>query len=72
MVRGLCWEARKMEDIVNTRLKHTLAFLTGAIITAAVLRHVGHVYAGFSREELCLYSLFAVPAATLAFYFAEG
>jgi hypothetical protein len=38
----------------NTRLKHTLAFLTGAIITAAVLRHVGDVYAGFSREELCI------------------
>jgi hypothetical protein len=61
-----------MEDFVNTRLKHTLAFLIGAIITAAVLRHVGHVYAGFSRDELRMYSLIAVPAATLAFYFTEG
>jgi hypothetical protein len=61
-----------MEDLVNTRLKHTLAFLIGAIITAAVLRHVGHVYVGFSREELRMYSLIAVPAATLAFYFTEG
>jgi hypothetical protein len=61
-----------MEDIVNTRLKHTLAFLIGAIITAAVLRHVGHVYGGFSREELRTYSLIAVPMATLAFYFAQG
>ena len=60
-----------MEDTVNTRFKHTLAFLIAAIITAAFLRHVGHVYGGFSREELRMYSLIAVPVATLAFYFAN-
>jgi hypothetical protein len=60
-----------MEDTINAQLKRTLIFLVGAIITAAVLRHVGHVYAGFSREELRAYSLIAVPVATLAFHFAK-
>jgi hypothetical protein len=72
MVQSLCLKARKMENIVNTRFKYTLAFLIGAVITAAALRHVGHVYGGFSREELRVYSLIAAPAATLAFYFAKG
>jgi hypothetical protein len=67
----LCVEAWKMEEAVNIRLKHTLAFLIGAIIAAAILRHVGHVYGGFSRQELRMYALIAVPAATLAFYFAQ-
>ena len=67
----LCLEAWKMEEAINIRLKHTLAFLIGAIIAAAILRHVGHVYGGFSRQELRTYALFAIPAATLAFYFAQ-
>jgi len=60
-----------MEEAINVRLKHMLAFLIGAIIAAAILRHVGHVYGGFSRQELRTYALIAVPAATLAFYFAQ-
>jgi hypothetical protein len=60
-----------MEDAINSQLKRTLAFLSGAIITAALLRHVGHCYAGFSREELRVYALIAVPVATLAFHFAK-
>jgi hypothetical protein len=52
---------------VNTRHKHTLAFQIGAIITAAVLQHVGQVYGSFSREELRVYSLIAIPATTLAY-----
>jgi hypothetical protein len=60
-----------MEDIINARFKRTLAFLIGAVVTAAVLRHVGHVYVGFSREELRAYALIAVPVATLAFYFVR-
>jgi hypothetical protein len=41
----------KMEEAINVRLKHMLAFLIGAIIAAAIRRHVGHVYGGFSRQR---------------------
>ena len=58
-----------MQDAINTRVKYILAFLIGAIIVAAVLRHTVHVYGGFSREEIRAGALLALPAAVLVFYF---
>ena len=36
---------------LSFRLKCVLAYLFAAVVTAAALRHVVHVYVGFSREE---------------------
>jgi hypothetical protein len=55
--------ARRMEEAINSRVKYTLAFLLGAVIVAAMLRHTAHVYGGFSREEIRAGALLALPAA---------
>jgi len=39
-------------DPTKIRMRHLLVVLLAAIITAAVLRHVLHVNAGFSRIEI--------------------
>jgi hypothetical protein len=61
--------ACRMQDAINTRVKYILAFLIGAVIAAAVLRHTVHVYGGFSREEIRAGALLALPAAVVVFYF---
>ena len=53
-------------DSLNLRFRHVLVFLIGALITAAALRHGFHVYGGFSREEIRLDALIAIPALALA------
>jgi hypothetical protein len=41
-----------MIDPRSFRLKGFLAIAFGAVLTAAALRHVLHVYGGISREEI--------------------
>jgi hypothetical protein len=41
-----------MIDPRSFRLKAFLAVAFGAVLIAATLRHVLHVYGGFSREEI--------------------
>jgi hypothetical protein len=53
--------ASRMDEL-NLRVRHVLAFLFAAVIIAAVLRHVFHVYGGLSREEIRVYALFAFAA----------
>jgi hypothetical protein len=39
-------------DPIKLRMRHLLGILLAAVVTAAVLRHVIHVYAGLPREEI--------------------
>jgi hypothetical protein len=39
-------------DPLSFRLRHLLAILFAALVTAAALRHFAHVGVGFSREEI--------------------
>ena len=48
-------------DSLNPRFRYVLAFLIGAVITAAVLRHAVHIYGGISREDIRAGALMAVP-----------
>jgi hypothetical protein len=41
-----------MIDPRNFRLKFFIATAVGALLTAAALRHILHVYGGISREEI--------------------
>lgn len=66
IVRGLRQRTASSMDLLNLRFKYVLAFLIGALITAAALRHGFHVYVGFSREEIRLDALLAIPAVLLA------
>lgn len=70
LYQRLFWSrlAEKM-DSLNLRFKYVLAFLFGALITAAVLRHVIHVYGGLQREEIRAEALMAIPAVALVVFF---
>jgi hypothetical protein len=56
-------------DSLNLRFRYVLAFLIGAVITAAVLRHTVHTYGGISREDIRADALMAIPAVALAIIF---
>ena len=53
-------------DSLNLRFRYVLAFLIGALVTAAALRHGVHVYGGVSPEEIRNDALIAIPAVALA------
>jgi hypothetical protein len=66
--RGL-WRGVARMDSLDRRFRCVLAFLVGALITAAALRHGLHVYGGISREEMRWDALMAIPAVALAIMF---
>jgi hypothetical protein len=65
------WHGIAKMDSFERRFRYALAFLFGAIITAAALRHGVHVYGGFSREEIRVGALIAIPAVALAIIFFQ-
>jgi hypothetical protein len=56
-----------MEDALNSRLKYAIAFVIAAVIAAALLRHTVHVYGGFTREEIRVGALIALPMVFVLF-----
>ena len=58
----------RMMEALNSRVRYALAFLIAALITAALLRHVVHVYGGISREGIRAGALFAITAVSLALF----
>ncbi len=58
-----------MLDQLNLRFKYVLVFLIGALIAAAALRHGIHVYGGFSREQIRIGTLLAIPFVALVVIF---
>jgi hypothetical protein len=63
------WRGVAKMDSLEHRYRYVLAFLIGAVITAAALRHGLHVYGGISREEMRWEALMAIPAVALAIIF---
>jgi hypothetical protein len=68
ITRGF-WRGTCRMDSLNLRFRYVLAFLIGAVITAAVLRHTIHTYGGISREDIRAVALMAIPAVALAIIF---
>jgi hypothetical protein len=66
--RGLWHGVARMYSL-DRRIRYVVAFLIGAVITAATLRHGLHVYGGISREEIRWDALMAIPAIALAIIF---
>ena len=58
-----------MLEQLNLRIKYMLAFMIGAVVAAAALRHGVHVYGGFSRDEIRTAALMAIPFVALAAVF---
>jgi hypothetical protein len=63
--RGL-WQGVIRMDSLDRRFRYVVAFLIGAAIFAAALRHGLHVYGGITREEIRWDALMAIPAIALA------
>jgi hypothetical protein len=67
---GGIWQGTvNMLDQLNLRIKYVLAFIMGAVIAAAALRHGVHIYGGFSRDEIRTGALIAIPFVVLAAVF---
>jgi hypothetical protein len=66
IVRSLRRTTGDSMDPLKIRFRYILAFLFGAVIAAAALRHSVHVYGGFSREEIREDALLAIPFVVLA------
>ena len=67
---GGIWQGTvNMLDQLNLRTKYVLAFMMGAVIAAAALRHGVHIYGGFSRDEIRTGALMAIPFVALAAVF---
>jgi hypothetical protein len=67
--RRAFWHGVGRMHSLDRRFRYALAFLIGAVITAAALRHVLHVYGGIAREEMRWDALMAIPAVALAIIF---
>jgi len=39
-------------DPIKLRMRYLVGFFLAAVLTAAALRHILHVHAGFAREEI--------------------
>ena len=52
-------------DPTSVRLRYLVGIFFAAVVTAALLRHAVHVYAGFSREEIRAMALMAAGAGVL-------
>jgi hypothetical protein len=59
------WRRLARMDSLNLQVRRVAALVIGAVIVAAVLRHAFHVYGGFSRPEIAVGALIAVPAVML-------
>jgi hypothetical protein len=69
LTRGFWQRVAIRMNSLDQRFKYVVAFLIGAVITAAALRHAVHVYGGISREEIRAGALMAIPAVALAIIF---
>ncbi len=58
-------------DPRNFRLRNFLAIAFAAVLTAAALRHVLHVYGGISREEIRANALLAILIVAVATVFYQ-
>jgi hypothetical protein len=68
VTHGFWHGVAKMESF-EQRFRYILAFLVGAVITAAALRHGLHVYGGIPREEMRWEAMMIIPLVAVAIVF---
>jgi hypothetical protein len=66
-IKRYFWRGLERMDSLNLRARRVIASVIGAVIVAAVLRHGFHVYGGYSRPEIAVGALLALPAVILVF-----
>jgi hypothetical protein len=50
-----------LQEALNARFRHVVAFAIAAVAIAALLRHTAHVYGGYSPADIRAWALMAVP-----------
>jgi hypothetical protein len=68
-VRSFWQRVATRMDSLDRQFRYVVAFLIGAVFTAAALRHTVHVYGGIPRDEIRWYALMAIPVVALAITF---
>lgn len=58
-------------DPTSFRMRYVLGIFLAAVVTAAVLRHVVHVYGGLSREDIRTIALIAAGAGLLSIIYVR-
>jgi hypothetical protein len=64
-IKQYVWRGLARMDSLDLRVRRIVAFIIGAVIVAGILRHAFHVYGGYSRPEIAMGALIAVPAVVL-------
>ncbi len=53
-------------DPLAFRLRHVFAILIAAVVAAAILRHIVHIYGGISREDIRFDALLGAGLVAIA------
>jgi hypothetical protein len=61
-----------LQETLNARFRHVLAFAITAVVIAALLRHTVHVYGGYSPADIRGYALMSIPLVVILLALAKG
>ena len=61
-----------LQEALNARFRHVVAFAITAVVIAALLRHTAHVYGGYSTADIRAYALMAVPLVAILLVWSGG
>jgi hypothetical protein len=61
-----------LQEALNARFRHVVAFAIAAVAIAALLRHTVHVYGGYSPADIRAYALMAVPLVAILLALSGG
>jgi hypothetical protein len=61
-----------LQEGLNARFRHVVAFAMAAVAIAALLRHTAHVYGGYSPADIRAYALMAVPLVAVLLALSGG
>jgi hypothetical protein len=72
--RNINWVMKRfnLQETLNARFRHVLAFAITAVVIAALLRHTVHVYGGYSPADIRGYALMSIPLVVILLALAKG
>jgi hypothetical protein len=61
-----------LQEGLNARFRHVVAFAVTAVVIAALLRHAAHVYGGYSPADIRVCALMSVPLVAILLALSGG
>jgi hypothetical protein len=61
-----------LQEALNARFRHVVAFAGTAVVIAALLRHTAHVYGGYSPADIRVYALMSIPLVAILLALSGG